>query len=96
MEETRVNVRLPVSSPSAQGIIYGAALRDSESGEWEVLGLEVRFESITEGAVARVLAEEAGRRTEGSRMVLPEDPEAFVTLSFDVISRRWLSGAIEA
>jgi hypothetical protein len=90
-DDERANVRIPVQSARAKGQLYGAAILIG--GKWEVLGLELRIEEITAGAVQSLRARDAEK--EGDEITLPEAPEQFAGLSYDVIGKRWLSGAYE-
>jgi len=92
-QDDRVNVRIPVSSATAKGAVYGAAIRIGD--RWEVLGCEVRLDEVSRGAVEAVKAA-ADRGGGGEDEVqLPDDPARFAGLSYDVVGRRWLSGVYE-
>lgn len=92
-DDERANVRIPVQSPRGKGMLYGAAIKVGD--KWEVLGLELRIEEITAGAVKALRARDKATSSGADEIQLPEAPEQFAGLSYDIVGKRWLSGAYE-
>jgi hypothetical protein len=80
VESDRVNVRIPIESATAKGTLYGAAVLTG--GRWEVIGLEMRFEHVSEAILKEATSDEL--------VSLPKEASAFPEFKYDLVGRRWM------